>query len=166
MIGCHIFARITDKFVEKHLVVSDHLIEELQSLNFKKPIEVRKNPVNYSEKLEKKSHRGFNVLYYRPETKNMPFTNWVYGYDIMQKLKSKMPEINVIEVNGNSDMNEVFPIIDFYARPNRHDGCPRLIRECELQDISYYHSFNNPSFKKLKNEIQKITRKNSEIRIT
>ena len=156
-----IFAKIADLFIQKHLVVSWHLIEELAPLRLKKPIEVRDNPVLHSEKYPKQEHEEFNILYYRGITSNQVFMDWLYGYDIMQQLKKDMPEITVIEINGKADMSIVFPHIDFYARPNRHDGCPRLTRECDIQDIPYYHSYSNPSLIDLKDAIKKTIIKNS-----
>jgi len=148
-LGCKVFARIADLFIKKHIVVAPHLIQELRSLNLKKPVEVRENPVNHTEKYPKVKHEGFNVLYYRGITRNMAFMNWLYGYDIIQQLKREMPEINIVEVNGKADMSIIFPYIDFYARPNRHDGSPRLIRECVIQGIPYYHSVYYPSLEDL-----------------
>ncbi len=159
-LGCMIFARIADKFVQKHVVVSEHLIRELKPLRLKKPIEVRSNPVNYTKKFPKQKHEGFNVLYYRGKTNNMPFMNWLYGYDIMKQFKKARPEIKIIEVNGSSDMSWIFPIIDFYARPNRHDGNPRLVRECRIQGIPYYHSYKDPSLKQLIKDYEKTIIKN------
>jgi len=160
-LGCMIFTRIADLFVQKHIVVSEHLINELKPLKLKKPIEVRSNPIKYNKRLEKKKHKEFNVLYYRPRTNNMLFTDWVYGYDIIEQLEKEMPEITLFRIDGTTDMTEVFPIIDFYARPNRHDGCPRLTRECKIQKIPYYHSYNNPSLNELKDGIKKTIIKNS-----
>ena len=63
-----------------------------------------------------------------------------------------MPHINIIEINGNDDMELIYPIIDFYARPNRHDGNPRMIRECQINNIPYYHSYSDPNLTDLINE--------------
>jgi len=163
--GCRVFAKIADLFVHKHIVVSEHLIDELKPLKLKKPFEVRSNPVKYTEKFKKVNHFSFNVLYYRTKLRNSPFTNWVYGYDIITKLKEEMPEIHMLEVNGKHDMSLIFPIVDFYARPNRHDGEPRLVRECKIQDIPYYHTYRDPSLEDLKKAIkehyEKILGKNN-----
>lgn len=152
---CLLFARIVDRFVSKHVVVSKHLIDELKPLRFKKPIEVKPSPVKYPERYEKKDHAGFNVLYYRPKSKTQRFTDWLYGYDIMWNLIIRPPlkYLSVYEVDGSEDMSEVFPVIDFCARPNRHDGNPRMIRECEIQGIPYYHTTGNPSLEDLEKAI-------------
>ena len=154
-LGCTIFAKIADKFVDEHVVVSYHLIKELGPLKLKKKNEVRENPVNY-EKMDKLPHKGFNLLYYRGIGKNQIFFDWVYGYDIFLQIKQYFGTgINFIEVNGDQNMAEVYPLIDFYLRPNRHDGNPRMVRECEINNIPYYHSYENPNFIKIVNEIKK-----------
>ena len=140
MLGVWVFAKIADKFVECHYVVSKRLIPELVSLKLKKPIGVLIDPPKYIVKYNKKKHDDFNVLYYRGLGGNMPFKNWVYGYDIFKELKEKLPKINFIEVNGEENMSKIYPITDFYIRPNRHDGEPRMIMECEINDIPYYWS--------------------------
>jgi len=144
MFGMRVFAKLADIFCQKHIVVSEHLIEELKPLKLKKPIEVRANPVFYSKPVKKKPHKGFNILFYCAKGSNKRFKEWVYGKDLVERLKDY--GYNIIEVNGNHDMNEVYPIIDFYVRPNRHDGCPRMIRECEINNIPYYYTHKDPSF--------------------
>jgi hypothetical protein len=42
-------------------------------------------------------------------------------------------------------MDDIYPLIDFYLRPNRHDGDPRMVRECIENGIPYYHSKSDPS---------------------
>jgi hypothetical protein len=154
MFCLRIFARIADFFVHKHIVVSKHLLPEIESMKFKKPIEVRENPVLYADVYPKQEHKGFNVLYYRGIGKNQVFMDWLYGYDIIKELKNQLPEINVIEVNGKANMAKVYPIVDFYARPNRHDGSPRMVRECIINKIPVYHSNNNPCLKTLIKDIK------------
>lgn len=148
---CRIFAKIADRFVQYHVVVSGHLIKELRPLKLKKPFVIRENPVNHTEKYPKKAHEGFNVLYYRGGGDK--FRNWIYGYDLIERAMRYFPHINFIEVTGKSDMSEIFPIVDIYIRPNRHDGEPRLTRECDIQDIPYYHTYFNPSYPGLINFI-------------
>ena len=138
-----IFAKIADRFVQKHIVVSPHLIAELKPLKLKKPFGVMENPVWYGQ-MPKRKHKGFIVLYYRAKGKNQPFRDWVYGYDIYSELVRMFPEIIFLEVNGDNDMTTIYPIVDFYLRPNRHDGAPRMVRECEINNIPYYWSRENP----------------------
>ena len=157
-IGCMIFAKIADLFVEYHYVVSNHLIEELKPLKFKKNIKILIDPPKSFPNIKKKPHDGFNVLYYRCLGTNMPFKNWVYGYDIISKVKwhfKTNPDIHFIEVNGNSDMNEIYAITNVYCRCCRHDGAPRMIMECEQLGIPYYWSKENPDFLDIINFIEK-----------
>jgi len=155
MLGMRLFAKLADKFVQKHVVVSEHLIKELTPLRLKKPIEVRNNPVFYPEPFEKKKHRTFNLIYYYPgDKKNRPFNRWLYGYDIMLTIKEMFPKINIIVIDGSLNMKWVYPFADFCARPNRHDGDSRMIRECQINNIPYYHSKENPSLKELHDKIK------------
>ena len=150
-----IFTRIADFFVQKHVVVTKHLVSELNQFGLKKPIEVMNNPVLYDNKFNKIKHEGFNILYYRGIRGDQNFGDWLYGKDIAYELK-KWCEFNIIEVNGKEDMSTIYPIIDFYIRPNRHDGCPRMVRECEINDIPYYHSYENPNYNEMIKKIWKI----------
>lgn len=153
MFGMRVFARLADIFCQKHIVVSEHLIEELKPLKLKKPIEVRENPVMYG-KVRKKKHNGFNILYYRGIGSNQKFKDWVYGYDLIKKLKAEH-DVNIIEANGHLNMDLVYPIIDFMIRPNRHDGNPRMIRECKINDIPFYHTYKDPSYADMVSAIKK-----------
>ena len=144
MAGMRVFAKIADLFVQEHYVVSEHLIKELAPLKLKKGIKVLIDPPLYPGKYEKQPHKGFNVLYYRGIGANQKFNDWVYGYDIFLKVKRMYTDVNFIEVNGGEDMTNVYPIIDFYLRPNRHDGAPRMIMECENNGIPYYWSKCTP----------------------
>ena len=53
--------------------------------------------------------------------------------------------ITWIRVDGKQDMAKIYPIVDFYLRPNRHDGNPYMIKECEANNIPYYWSKENPN---------------------
>ena len=153
-----IFAKLTDIFCEGHYVVSKHLINELKPLGLKKPIKVLVDPPLYLDKYDKQPHEGFNVLYYRGVGGNQKFKDWVYGKDIMNNIDCACVinriEINIIEVNGKDDMSKIYPIIDFMVRPNRHDGNPRMVMECEINDIPYYWSKENPDIDKIFRIIQ------------
>lgn len=158
-LGVIVFAKIADKFVECHYVVAEHLKENLKPLKLKKEIKILVDPPKYTQKFRKKKHDGFNILYYRCFGSNMVYKNWVYGYDIMKGLSDYLqanwvqgyndPDLingfNIIEVNGNNDMSEIYPIIDVCIRPNRGDGMPRMIMECETNDIPYYWSKETPN---------------------
>ena len=134
---------IVDEYQVDHAV----LISDLRKFGIKGRIKVTPAELWYTEPLEKQAHAGFNVLYYWSGDKNNPkLWRWIYGYDIYLELKSRLPFVNFILVDGTQDMTQVFPIIDFYLRPNRHDGSARLRRECEIQNIPYYWSQSDPSF--------------------
>jgi len=164
MLGYTVFIKLCDLFVEGFYVVSEHLIDELRPLRLKSAIKVLVDPPLYDEKFVKKAHRSFNILYYRGLGSNQVFKDWVYGYDVMQDVvgnfthdwfNAKKVEnildvvssrgINVIEANGDADMSKVYPFIDVMIRPNRHDGYPRMVIECEKNDIPYYWSKENPN---------------------
>ena len=152
MLGVRIFAKIADKFVEQHYVVSEHLISELKPLNLKKKIGILTDPPLYVKKFKKREHSGFNILYYCAKGSNKPFKDWVYGKDLVNDL---LFAYNIIEVDGSQDMSKIYPIVDFYIRPNRHDGNPRMIMECEINDIPYYWSRENPNFNEMVRQIEK-----------
>ena len=161
-LGYTIFAKIADLFVECHYVVAEHLKDNLAPLKLKKEIKVLIDPPQDFPKLKKKKHKGFNVLYYRAVGGNTPFREWVYGFDILNEVLDVLVEdgyctshitgevlnipdtINIVEVNGKSDMKEILPYIDCYIRPNRGDGAPRMVMECEQLGIPYYWSKENP----------------------
>lgn len=147
--------KLADIFVQKHVVVSEHLLPEMK---LKKPIIVQNNPVWYAEPLPKKPHKGFNILYYQGIGSNQVFMNWLYGKDVVGEIKNLFPELNFIEVSGSRDMKEIYPIIDFYLRPNRHDGDPRMVRECILNNIPYYHSWENPNVQEVFESITEVIR--------
>ena len=149
-----IFARILDFFAQEHYVVSEHLIPELRQFGMKKPIKVLVDPPLLTKKVKKKQHDGFVVMYYRPKTNNQTYTDWVYGYDIIKEVEKEL-DCYFLEVDGHMDMEDVYAKIDFYLRPNRHDGNPRMVMECAINNIPYYWSYENPNkeeiIKKIKN---------------
>lgn len=131
-----LLVKILDRwFIERNYVIAEHLKEELK---------LRKPVFTYTPPMELKvypkiKHEGFNILYYCPKTNNQKFTNWLYGYDRFLKYK-EVTNYNFIVVDGSQDMSKIYPIVDFYYRPNRHDGSPYMIRECEYNNIPYYWS--------------------------
>jgi hypothetical protein len=94
--------------------------------------------------IKKVKHDGFNILYYRGLGGNQKFKDWVYGYDIYKRMRYVFPEVTFVEVNGDDDLSKIYPLVDFYLRPNRHDGNPRMVMECEYLGIPYYWSKENP----------------------
>jgi len=147
MFCLRIFARIADYFIEGHYVVSEHLRAELEPLKFKKPIKVQANPPIYTKPVKKIPHKVFNILYYRGLGSNQTFQDWVYGHDVMMLVMEIFEDdyIHLIEVNGINDMSKIYPFVDFMVRPNRHDGNPRMVMECEINEIPYYCSKSDPN---------------------
>lgn len=143
--------RILDRLsIEGHITNCELLKQELETVNFKRPIEIIPTPILYKDPVVKIPHSGFNVLYYKPYRKDSKFRDWLYGIDLIEQLKKDIPEVNYIEVgqgfNKNKDMREVYPIVDFYVRPNRHDGLSKMVRECNINNIPFYWSQTNPNY--------------------
>jgi len=157
--------KILDKFyIQRNWVVADHLIDELKLKRPKMKIEIpRMHPDKYyKKKYPKKKHEGFNILYYHPKNKNNPeFIRWLYGIDIIDELKIHYRnKVNWIRADSSLEMDKTYPIVDFYVRPNRHDGMPFMIQECDINGIPYYWSKNNPSkriaIKRILNEYKSV----------
>ena len=158
-LGCTIFAKIADLFVQEHYVDAENLIENLKPLKLKKPMKVLKDPPLDFSGLKRESHEGFNVLYYRGIGNNQKFFNWVYGYDIVLSAQRMLPYkintyvnevpntsgINLIILTGGVDIKKIYAITDILIRPNRSDGGARMRLECEQIGIPYYWTKENPS---------------------
>ena len=154
--------RVIVKFLDRHALES-HITNwpgismELRQFGVKKPIELRLTPLKYTKKLERVPHRSFNILYYKPYGTYPKFRDWLYGIDLIERLKKDIPEANFIEVGLGTDaernMELVYPHIDFMVRPNRHDGYSRMVRECDIQDISYYWSDTNPDYELMRKKV-------------
>ena len=143
-----LFARLCDLFVQEHYIVSEHLRDELKGL--KKPIKVLIDPPDYDCVITKQPHKGINILYfYKPGR----FWSWIYGTDIIIDMYNEYRDFNWIMVDGSQDMKEVYPDVDFYLRPNRHDGYSRMIMECDINDIPYYWSQDNPDINEIKKQL-------------
>jgi hypothetical protein len=184
-LGMTLFAKLADKFVQCHYVVSEHLKSELQPLKLRKPIKVLADPPKSLTGIVRKPHNGFNILYYRPVGSNQKFIDWVYGYDVVQKIWSKLPnceyleaqagskrdlvcaldalkaKVIIIEINGSADMDGVYEYANLVLRPNRHDGNPRMIMECEQLGIPYYWSKENPDVNEILKKINEVIQANS-----
>lgn len=150
-----IIIRFLDKFyIESHYIDSLNLKSRLVKFGVTKPIKVFPDKIKYKKKFPKKKHSKFNVLYYFPKkTSDIDFWKWIYGYDIYLKLKKEFKDANFILVDGFQDLEEIYPIVDFYLRPNRSDGASRMRQECEVQDIPYYWTQKDPSFNDAKQKI-------------
>lgn len=155
-----IFWRLAEYLIEEHYADHELVKQNLKRAGFKKKISVvpDRPPYMKARKFKKKKHKGFNVLYYcpNPNKRNNPkFIRWLYGWDIYKQLRDELDGINWIVVDGSEDMSEIFPVVDFYLRPNRHDGASVLRQECEINNIPYYWSQQNPDINKAKEEIEK-----------
>ena len=153
-----LFARIVDKFVTQHYCCGELTRKNLKEFGMKKPLIDYRTPIDQSLKVSKIPHDTFNILYYFP--KRTKFREWLYGWDIFSKVRSHFETndgIRFIIVSGKDDMKNVYPYIDLMIRPNRHDGFPRMVGECELNDIPYYWSNENPKILEIVNLINKMT---------
>ena len=134
ILGRRLKWRLIHRFY-KHIVVSESLGYYLELFGIKQYDVVADPPISVNE-IKRKSHKGVNILYYYPGDRgNRYFKRWVYGFDLYQKLLWSFRDVKFKVVNGSQDMTEVYPIIDGYIRPNRHDGEPRMVMECEMLGI-------------------------------
>ena len=152
--------RIMDYFIEGHYCDSENIKDNVLTFGTRKWIKVAPDQLKYTEKFPKKEHPVFTILYYLPKGGDVGFRKWLYGYDIFLQVQERFPNLNYIVVDGDDAMRYVYPCVDFYLRPNRHDGASRLRRECEIQDIPYYWTNNwrkaEPSAKDAIESIKKL----------
>lgn len=140
--------KIYHRIFDKHYIVHERLRQHLLDFGIKNSkIEVMIDPPKYTKKYKKKPHKGFNVLYYHPKPACLggeTYIRWKYGIDLIEQLMFYFPsqKVNYIKINGSQDLSKIYPFIDFYLRPSRHDGLPRINLECEINDIPYYYSEN------------------------
>lgn len=163
-----VLVRLLDVFVECHYADAENIADNLRKFGLNKPIEVKRDHIKHTEKFPKVSHEGFNVIYYAPKsTMEKEFVEWLYGLDVIDKVKRYFKfyntDINFIELNGSADMSELFPAVDMYIRPNRHDGASRLRQECEIQEIPYYWTNSNPSVQDAIKAIEDEYKRKSEL---
>jgi len=140
------YVRLLDYFVQEHYADSDNIADNLREFDFKKPISIFKDKMLNLEIYKKVEHEEFNVLYYFPVTgsNDIEFIRWLYGIDIIEEAERRLTDCNFIKIDGTVNMRYIYPVTDFYLRPNRHDGSSRLVQECQLNEIPYYHSFKEP----------------------
>jgi len=140
--------KLIDMIITEHLVVSEKLKAHLENFGIKtSKIRIEASYLTYPKKSEPKP---LVLVYYPIKKRNQKFKNWVYGVDIIKELKKREQDVNWLIVHGGTDLAPFFPVINAYIRPTRHDGNPRLIRECNLNKVPYYWSRNE------KPEIQDI----------
>jgi hypothetical protein len=159
-----IFWKLLDPFISQHWVVHPNMIRHLEKIGIDKnkiSVKLVSTKCTYCRCCKKIKHPEFNIAYYYPGDRGNPkFKRWVYGMDIVEELLKRLPSLNWIYLNGTQDMCDIFPILDMYIRPSRHDGMARLIVECEMTKTPYYW---NPEFKhdidsieeKIKREVDK-----------
>lgn len=143
---------------DEHWVNHIRLIRYLRMFGFKGEIQLKHNEPWYNKVYCKIEHKEFNVLYYcsaKPiNIGGMKYIHWLYGWDIFTILQ-QLSGVKFIHVSGSHKMGEVYPLIDLYIRPTRHDGYPRMIKECLINNIPYYWSENGkPDIKKISNIIK------------
>lgn len=159
---CKIFVqrliiRMFEPFIQSHTVFSEAMRNNLLKFGLKKAINIVPVVLKYNTRFNKIKHEEFNILYYFPKGKKNPkFIEWLYGYDVYTALRDYFGDrFNWIIADGTYDMSKIFPIVDFYIRPNRHDGYGRLPEECKIQDIPYYHTRSNPSIIDARDKIER-----------
>lgn len=142
------FVRIGELFIQEHYCDAANIADNLRKFGVNKPIKIVPDQVCYTEKFSKVPHDSFNILYYMPEGGDRKFRGWLFGYDIFLEVRNHFAGSDHVRfriISGKSDMEVIFPIIDFYLRPNRHDGASRLRQECDVQEIPYYWTQSNPN---------------------
>lgn len=146
--------KLFDKVVQEIIIDHHNLEAHLRAAGFKTKIRVVSDPVEHPRPYDKIPHKGFNVLYYdpsrRPDKKNKEAIRWIYGVDVSEAVMKycaiDYPHINFIVVDRTADMSKVWPITDFYLRPNRIDGRSRMAAEAVINNIPLYHTRGNPDF--------------------
>lgn len=151
-----VLIKIMDYFIEGHYCDTENIADNLRKFGTKKPVRILIDKVCYPEKFKKTQHSDFNVIYYNPKScTDISFTRWLYGLDIIELVKPRLPHIKFIELDGSASMDEVYPYVDFMIRPNRHDGASRMRQECEINEIPYYWTTSNPNVEDCINAIKK-----------
>jgi hypothetical protein len=155
-----------DRF-DNHYIVHERLRKHLIEFGINpSKISVKIDPPIYKKKFKKQKHKGFNVLYYHPRPihcSGEKYIRWKYGIDFIEEIIeyfSDFKEINFIKIDGSQDLSKIFPVTDFYLRPSRHDGLPRINLECEINKIPYYYREDGkPNINDIKKCIEKLKEK-------
>jgi hypothetical protein len=134
-----------DYFIQEHYCDSENVAENVKKFGTKKNVTVVPDHLLHTEKMDKIEHDKFTILYYFPKAGDKEFNKWLYGYDVFLEVRRELTNVGFIIVDGTNDMRCVYPFVDFYLRPNRHDGAARMRQECEVQDIPYYWTQKDPS---------------------
>jgi len=124
---------------DEHWVNSERLIPPLLLFGIPlKKIKICDHPPFHQDKVKKRDHSGFNVLFYYPP--GTTYNRWVYGIDIYEDVRDKINGVNWILAYNMTNMEELYSVTDFYLRLNRHDGRSMMIDECKINKIPYYYS--------------------------
>ena len=127
--------------VESNFMDGNGLLAEIGGVKWLrlKNLEMKLWPGKH-EKYPKQAHEGINIGYYQPN--DSVFSRWKYGIDFLEdavamqhQLKVDPATLNWIKLDGKQDMSQIYPILDLYVRPSRHDGWPRINSECEENGI-------------------------------
>ncbi len=154
-----LYVRMTDLICESHYCVSQRLADELKAFGVKKRVEVLEWPVKHSTPIIKITHKEINILYRKfTNVRNQKFYDWLCSYDIFLRVKKQFPEYNFIELDDTMDLSKIFPLVDIYIRFNRWDGGdpPRLVRECQNNNIKVYYTVGEPDFDKICGFLRRI----------
>ena len=156
--------RLFEPLIDKHFVVHPRLSKHLIDFGIsKEKISVKVNMsqctycLNQCERIE---HEGIYIAYYYPGDRgNRRFKQWVYGLDIIERVIPMFPDIKFILLDGKQKMCSIYPTLDAYIRPTRHDGFPRIVIECLILDIPYYWDEEfQPSVSKLCAFLEKVVK--------
>ncbi len=131
---------LTKLFVTENWITAERLRDEFEACGGKKAFVRYHIEGMLMKKVVKIKHEGVNVAWY--VTNSSKSARWKYGVDLVEELMLRFYDVNWIKLDGTLDMREVFPYLDAYIRPSRHDGRPRLVIECQTQGIPYYWSEN------------------------
>lgn len=149
MLALTVLAKLADRVIEGHYVASEETARVLTPLKLRAPIRVLNEPardVSHIKRPPRSKWGAFTVIYYCPLGGNQRFKDWCYGLDIFNEVASALWDTVFFErIYGDSDMDEVYRHADFLLRPNRSDGDPRMVRECEALGIPVYHTTTEPS---------------------
>lgn len=134
--------QIVNQIVHEHWINGERLFNEFVAVTGRRNVKMihwlGKNFV-----ANKVAHDGINVAYYHP--RDDKYSRWVYGVDVMEKVIDLDADqrINFIALDGRMNMKNVYPILDGYIRPTRHDGWPRMVHECQMNNIPFYWSMES-----------------------
>lgn len=128
-------ARLFDLLIDQHWIDGYKLLDEFKTMRPHLNSTLRLWTGRHG-KYKKRRHLGLNIAYYDPLPDT--FSRWKYGVDLIEKLIVLFPQVNWIKLDGSFDMEETYPFLDGYIRPARHDGWPRIVVECKVNDIPVY----------------------------